>query len=162
MTKHKCLGHSKCQHCMHQPISKWLLEQFAYSAFKTDGQFPAMSGKPTHIHLKQEAVPKAKHRPIPVPCYLKEPVRKSLMQDRKGHIKTSTHWHSYGLVQHNGDYNKKEWSAKTYHRLSISEFAMQARNLPHCLTFPAGNTGATQCQEDSAGCCRWLSLCYIR
>ena len=67
-----------------------------------------------------------------------------------------------GLVQHNGDYNKKGWSAKTYHRLSISELAMQARNPPHYLTFPAGKAGATQYQEDSAGCCRWLSLCYIK
>ena len=47
-------------------LKKWLLEQFANSAFETDTQFPAMSGKPAHIHLKQNAVPKAKHRPIPV------------------------------------------------------------------------------------------------
>ena len=39
---------------------------------------------------------------------------------------------------------------------------MQARNPPHCLTFPAGNAGATQCQKDGARCCGWLSLCYIR
>ena len=42
-------------------LKKWLLEQFANSVFKTDGQFPAMSVKPAHIHLKQEAVPKGKH-----------------------------------------------------------------------------------------------------
>ena len=34
-------------------LKKWLLEQFANSAFKTDGQFPAMSGKPAHISRKQ-------------------------------------------------------------------------------------------------------------
>ena len=30
-------------------LKKWLLEQLANSAFKTDGQFPAMSGKPAHV-----------------------------------------------------------------------------------------------------------------
>ena len=79
-------------------LKRWLLEQFANSAFKTDGQFPAMSGKPAHIHLKQEAVPKAKHRPIPVPYHLKEPVRQGLMQDiERGILKqvpigTPTDW----------------------------------------------------------------------
>ena len=62
-------------------LKKWLPEQFANSAFKTDGQFPAMSGKPAHIHLKQNAVPKAKHRPIPVLYHLKEPVRQALIRD---------------------------------------------------------------------------------
>ena len=62
-------------------LKKWLLEQFSNSAFKTDEQFPAISGEPAHIHLKQETVPKAKHRPIPVPYHLKEPMRLALMQD---------------------------------------------------------------------------------
>ena len=52
-------------------LDKWFLEQFANSPFKTDRQFPAMSSKPAHIHLKQEAVPKAKNRSIPVPYHLK-------------------------------------------------------------------------------------------
>ena len=79
-------------------LKKWLLEQFANSAFKTDRQFPAMSGKPAYIHLKQEAIPKAKHRPIPVPYHLKEPVRQALMQDiERGILKqvpigTPTDW----------------------------------------------------------------------
>ena len=34
-------------------LKKWWLEQFLNSALKTDGQFPAMSGKPTHIRRKQ-------------------------------------------------------------------------------------------------------------
>ena len=124
-------------------LKKWLLEQSANSAFKTDGQFPAMSGKPAHIHLKQEAVPKAKHRPIPVPYHLKEAVRQALMQDiERGILKqvpigTPTDWCSTMAIT-----TKKGWSAKTYHRLSISEFAMQVRNPPHCLIFPASNAGA--------------------
>ena len=126
-------------------LKKWLLEQFANSAFKTDGQFPAMSGKPGHIHLKQEAVPKAKHRPILVPYHLKEAVKQALMQDiERGILKqvpigTPTDWCSTMVIT-----TKKGWSAKTYHRLSISEFTMQVRNPPHCLTFLAGNAGATQ------------------
>ena len=108
-------------------LKKLLLKQFANSAFKTDEQFPAMSGKLAHIHLKQGAIPKTKHRPIPVPYHLKE-----------------------------------GWSAKMYHQLSISEFAIQVRNPPHCLTFPTGNAGTTQYQENNAGCCAWLPLCYIR
>ena len=63
-----------------------------------------MSGKTAHIHLQQEAVPKAKHRPIPVPYHLKDPVRQAIMQDTE----TSAHWHSYGLVQHYDDYHKKK------------------------------------------------------
>ena len=80
------------------------MEQFANSAFKTDGQFPVISGKPAHIYLKQEAVPKAKHRHIPVPYHLKEPVRQALMQDKERgilkqvHIDTPTDWCSTMVI----------------------------------------------------------------
>ena len=63
-----------------------------------------MSGKPAHIHLKQEAVPKAKHRPIAVPYHLKEPMRQALMQDiERGILKqvpigTPTDWSSTMVI----------------------------------------------------------------
>ena len=53
----------------------------ADSAVKTDGQFPAMSGKPAHNHLRQKALPKVKYGPILVPYHLKEPVRQALVKD---------------------------------------------------------------------------------
>lgn len=127
-------------------LKKWLLKQFANSAFKTEGQFPAMSGKPAHIHLKEGAVPKVKHRPIPLK---RTSEANPYARHRKGLIKTSVHWHSYRLVQHHGDYKEKGWLTDVYQRLSISEFTMQVRNSPHCLTFPAGNAVATQYQEGS-------------
>lgn len=52
-----------------------ILKQFANSVFKIDGKLPSTSGKPSHIHLKEGAVPKPKHKPIPLPYHLKEPVR---------------------------------------------------------------------------------------
>ena len=62
-------------------LKTWLLEQFANSAFNNDGRFPAMSAQPAHIHLKDGAVAKARHNPIPVPYHFKEPVRQALMKD---------------------------------------------------------------------------------
>ena len=73
-----------------------------------------MSGKPAHIHLKQEAVPKAKHRPISVPYHLKEPVKQALMQDIKRvilkqvPIGTPTDWCSTMVIT-----TKKDGPAKT-------------------------------------------------
>ena len=132
--------------------------KFANSAFKTDGQFPAMSGKPTHICRKQSL--KLNTDVLPVPYHLKEPVRQALMQDIRGILKqvpigTPMDWCSTMVIT-----TKKDGRPRLYHRLSISEFTMQARNPPHCLIFPAGNAGATQYQKDSAGCCGWLSLLY--
>ena len=62
-------------------LKNWLLEKFAKTAFNKDGIFPAMSGPAAHIHLKEGAVPKARHSPIPVPFHFKEPVRQALWND---------------------------------------------------------------------------------
>ena len=68
-------------------LKNWLLEQFANTAFKNNGAFPLMSGPPAHIHLKEGATPKARHNPIPVPFYFKEPVKQALWEDiRRGII----------------------------------------------------------------------------
>ena len=40
-----------------------------------------MSSSPAHIHLKDGAIPKAKHNPIPVPYHYREEVKKALWDD---------------------------------------------------------------------------------
>lgn len=62
-------------------LKDWLLECFADTAFKNDGVFPSMTGPPAHIHLKEGAIPKARHNPIPVPYHLKEQVKQDLWND---------------------------------------------------------------------------------
>ena len=59
-------------------LKEWLWEHFANTSFRKNGQFPPMSGPAAHIHLKEGAVPKARHNPIPVPFHFKEPVRQAL------------------------------------------------------------------------------------
>ena len=122
-------------------LKKWLLEQFAYSVFKTDGQFPTMSGKPAHIPLKQEAVPKAKHRPIPVPYHLEEPVRQALMQAiERGILKQvpigiPTDWCSTMVITTKKDgrprctinyqYMNSQYKRETHHTALPFQLAMQ-------------------------------------
>ena len=69
-------------------LKNWNLEDFAETALKNNGGSPPMSGHAAHIHLKEGAVPKAKHSPIPVPFHLKEPVWQSLWEDVKRGITT--------------------------------------------------------------------------
>ena len=100
-----------------------------------------MSGKPAHIHLKQEAVPKAKHRHIPVPYHLKEPVRQALMQDierslsKQVPIGTPTDWCSTmgittkkdGRSRRTIDYQylNSQCKQQTHHTASPFQQAMQ-------------------------------------
>ena len=44
-------------------LKKWLLDRFAITVFNKNGKFQAMSSLPAHIHLKDGAIPKAKHNP---------------------------------------------------------------------------------------------------
>ena len=69
-------------------LKNWLLEHFAEIAFKNNGEYPPISGPATCIHLKEGAVPKARHSPVPVPFHLKEPVRQALWEDVKRGIIT--------------------------------------------------------------------------
>lgn len=75
---------------MQKSISRlivWLLEHFVKTALKNDGVFPSLSGPATHIHLKEGAIPKARHNPIPVPFHFKGPVRQALWKDvERGNI----------------------------------------------------------------------------
>ena len=59
-------------------LKKWLLERFANTVFNSSRKFPAMSGPPAHIHLKEGSTPKARHNPIPVPYHYKEQVKEAL------------------------------------------------------------------------------------
>ena len=119
-----------------------------------------MSGKPAHIHPKQEAVPKAKHRPISLPYHLKEPVRQALMQDiERGILKqvligTPMDWCSTMVITTKKDgrprrtidyqYLNSHCERETHHTASPFQLAMQV----------PPNTKKT------AGCCEWLSLFY--
>ena len=64
-------------------LKEWLLERFATTVFNSSGKFPAMSGPPAHIHLKEGSTPKARHSPIPVPYHYKEQVKEALWEDVK-------------------------------------------------------------------------------
>ena len=52
-------------------LKSWLLEKFAKTAFNKDRVSPPMSNPAAHIYLKERAVPKARHNPIPMPFYFK-------------------------------------------------------------------------------------------
>ena len=62
-------------------LKSWLLEKFAKTTFNKDGIFTAMSGPVAHIHLKEGAIPKARHNTIPVPFHFMELVKRALWKD---------------------------------------------------------------------------------
>ena len=64
-----------------QNLKQWQWDQFATRVFDKSGKFPAMSGPPVHNHLKDGAISKAKHNPIPVPYHYREEVEKVLWDD---------------------------------------------------------------------------------
>ena len=50
--------------------------------------FPAMNTKPGHIYLKSDAIPYAKHNPIPIPHHWKETIKAGLdLNVKRGIIK---------------------------------------------------------------------------
>ena len=67
-------------------LKKWILEHFAKTAFKDNGEFPPMSGPTTHIHLKEGAVPKARHNSTPMPFHFKELVKQAFGKVKRGII----------------------------------------------------------------------------
>ena len=62
-------------------LEAYILEQFASTAFNNSAPFPAMNSPPAKIHLKPDAVPYARHTPIPVPHHWKEEVKADLDRD---------------------------------------------------------------------------------
>ena len=69
-----------------QKLKELLLDQFATTVFDNSGKFLTMSGSSAHIHLKEGAIPKAKHNPISVLNHFKEEVKKALWDDVKSGI----------------------------------------------------------------------------
>ena len=71
-------------------LKQWLVDAFSDTAFNKEGRqgkFPTLKGPPGRVHLKEGAVPKARHSPIPVPFHMKEAVKKALDDDvRRGII----------------------------------------------------------------------------
>ena len=62
-------------------LEAYIREQFATTAFNNSPPFPSLSGPPAHIHLQPNAVPYARHTPIPVPHHWKAKVKESLDSD---------------------------------------------------------------------------------
>lgn len=65
-------------------LEKYLLEKFEATAFNRSATpFPTMSGRqpPAHIHVLDNAKPRAYHTPIPVPLHLRDGVKKQLDED---------------------------------------------------------------------------------
>ena len=59
-------------------LEAYIREQFATTAFDNSAPFPSLSGPPAHIHLQPNAIPYARHTPIPVPHHWKAKVKESL------------------------------------------------------------------------------------
>ena len=61
----------------------WLLDYFGGSTFNVckHQELPEMVGPPVEIHLKEDAVPVARHKAIPVPVYWQEQVHNDLLRD---------------------------------------------------------------------------------
>ena len=62
-------------------MKEWLLDEFATTAFNNEGEFPFLSGPDGHIHLREDAVPRARHAPVPVPFHFKEAIKAGLFKD---------------------------------------------------------------------------------
>ena len=113
-------------------LKEWFLQHFASTSFRKNWEFPPMSGPAAHIHLKEGAVPKARHNPIPVLFHFKEPVRQALWEDVKRGIITPvpvgmpTDWCSTMVIT-----AKKKWQATKNNRLPTLKFTVQAGDTSH-------------------------------
>ena len=52
-------------------LEQYLLDQFRYMTFYYSTPLPVMLKKPTHIHLREGAVPHPRHTPVPLPLHWK-------------------------------------------------------------------------------------------
>ena len=57
-------------------MKEWLLNTFSSSTFNTcpDRLLPRMSGPPVEIHVKDDTIPRAVHKPAPIPVHWQEKV----------------------------------------------------------------------------------------
>ena len=114
-------------------LKGWLLEKFAEAAFNKDGVFPAMSRPAAYIHLKEGAVPRARHNLIPVLFHFKEPVRQALWKNvEKGIIAPvpvgmPTNWCSTMAItaKKNENYLNSQCKQETHHTGSPFQLALQ-------------------------------------
>ena len=70
-------------------IEKYLLDYYAASAFNTctHQPMPMMKTTPMRLMIKENAVPVARHKPIPIPLHWQDEVKEALDADvRKGNI----------------------------------------------------------------------------
>ena len=61
-------------------LEAYIREQFATTAFNNSPPFPSLSDPPAHIHLQPNAIPYARHTPIPVPHQVKESLDKDIQR----------------------------------------------------------------------------------
>ena len=125
-------------------LKEWLLNAFQDTAFckiNKEGEFPTLSGPKAHIHLKDGAVPRARHSPIPVPFHMKNAVKKALDDDvKRGVLKpvaigTPTEWCSTMVITAKKDgrprrtidyqYLNDQCLRETHHQGSPFHLAMQ-------------------------------------
>ena len=59
-------------------LKQFLIDQFKTTAFNKSTPFPAMVSSPAHIHLKADAKPHVRHKPIPIPYHWKKQVKADL------------------------------------------------------------------------------------
>ena len=69
-------------------LENYIRQNFSSSAFNRSAPFPSMSTKPAHIHLKANAVPYARHSPIPVAHHWKAEIKAGLYRDVENGIIT--------------------------------------------------------------------------
>ena len=64
-------------------MREWLLQHYGSSTFNTcpHQELPSMTGPPVEIHLKDGAIPVARHKAIPVPVHWQEQVHSDLLRD---------------------------------------------------------------------------------
>ena len=62
-------------------LKEYLINKFKPLVFDKTTPFKAMNCPPAHIHLKNDAVPHARHTPIPIPLHWKKEVKEQLEKD---------------------------------------------------------------------------------
>ena len=62
-------------------LETYIMEKFEQTGFNADAPFPSLSTPPAHIHIKPDAIPYARHVPIPVPHHWKNEIKAGLDRD---------------------------------------------------------------------------------
>ena len=83
-------------------LRKWLLEYYGSSTFNVceHQTLPHMEGPPMRLHIDPDAIPKAVHKPRPVPLHWKAQVEAELERDVR-----------LGVIERAPIGEKAEWTA---------------------------------------------------